>query len=174
MPYTIWYRGELIGETDFEGQRSEIAPAHSEMDPAAREGRHLAGVFRPTTYGRQLLPRLCGIMSAAADLKEEVARRGLDPEDVPPDIMRRLFEGTPAGLHILDIGRVLSEVELRSPTGLTVVVASMGFMDIGELASLSRRLGCSRPTVNLDDLPPEAPEFLVSVTLQELTDSVYS
>lgn len=170
MPYTIWYRGELIGETEFEGQRDEIPRAH-EIDPEAPAGKHLAGVFRPTTYGRQLLPRLCGIMTAAADLKEEVVRRGLDPDDVPPHLMRRLFEGTAAGLHILDIGRVLSEVELRNPTGLTVVVASMGFMDMGELASLTRRMGGSPPTVDFDHLPPEAPEFVVSVTIRELTDT---
>lgn len=166
MPYTIWYRGELIGETDFEGERTESAPGIPEC-------RHLAGIFRPTDYGRRLLPRLCGIMTAAADLKDEVTRRGLDPDQVPPNVMQRLFESTAAGAHILDIGRVLSEVELREPAGLTLVVASMGFMEMSELASLTRRLGCT-PKVNFDDLPLEAPEFLVSVTLRELTDSTYS
>lgn len=108
-------------------------------------------------------------MTAAADLKEECLRRGLDPDDVPPDIMTHLFESTPAGAHIIDIGRVLTEVELRDPRGATLVVSSMGFMDLAELTSLSLRLGTKM--VSLDQLPPDAPEFIVSVTLRALTGS---
>lgn len=159
MTYTLWHRGVLIGETDFEG--SENAPRN--------DGRlHLAGIFRPTPHGRSLLPRLCGFFTAASELKNELVRRGVDTEDPEPELMRHLFETTSAGLHIIDIGRVLCDVELRAPDGARVTVASMGFMDVAELASLSRKLGCA-DTAELRALPPDAPEFLVSVTLPELT-----
>jgi len=164
MTYTLWHRGVLIGETDFEDE-------HGDGEAPIPRGLHLAGVFRPTEHGRTLLPRLCGIMTAAADLKEELTSRGLDPDVVPPDVMMHLFESTPAGAHIIDIGRVLSDVELRDPGGATLIVSSMGFMDLAELTSLSLRLGTKR--VSLDQLPSDAPEFLVSVTLRALTGSGY-
>ena len=160
MPYTLWHAGVLIGETDFEGDRRD--PRHS----GGR--RHLVGVFRPTNYGRRLLPRLCGILSAMSDLKDEVEKRGLDADDLPADTLEDLFVSTTAGAHVIDIGRVLSEVELRSPMGGTLEVASMGFMDLAELASLSRKLAVNE-TVDLEQSRPEMPEFLVSVTLNGRT-----
>jgi hypothetical protein len=161
MPFTFWHRDQLIGETDFEGDRTEIAPQVGER-------RHLAGIFRPTAYGRRMLPRLCGIMTAGVALKEELVRRGVDPEDAPPEIMEHLFETTAAGAHILDLGRALSEVCLRDPGGVTMKIASIGFMDLNELASLSRMLGGDQ-TVGYDNVPSEVAEFLVSVTLSDLT-----
>lgn len=111
------------------------------------------------------------MMTAAADLKDELNRRGLDPDDVPPDVMMHLFESTPAGAHIIDIGRVLSDVELRDPGGTTLVVSSMGFIDLAELTMLSLRLGTKM--VSLDQLPSDGPEFVVSVTLRALTGGGY-
>ena len=158
MTYTLWHRKQLIGETEFEEERSV----------PQQDGRsHLAGVFLPTAYGRRLLPRLCGIMTAGFEFKEELLRRGLPTEDPPAEIVEQLFETTAAGAHIIDIGRVLSEVELRDPGGVTLMVASMGFIELAELAALSRRLG-EKEDVDLDDLPSDAPEFLVSVTLRDL------
>lgn len=162
MTYTLWHRGVLIGQTDFEG--SESAPQDI--------GRlHLAGVFAPTPYGRRLLPRLCGIMTAASDLKDELERRGVDPDEAAPEEIDRLFETTPAGARILDIGHVLSEVELRDPVGARIVVASMGFMDLAELATLSQKLASGKMP-DIRQLPPGAPEFLVSVTLRGLSSEV--
>ena len=160
MPFTFWHRDQLIGETDFEEERDETAPHRGPR-------HHLAGVFRPTPYGRRMLPRLCGIMTAGFALKEELIRRGFDPEDTPPEMMENLFETTAAGAHILDLGRALSEVCVRDPSGVRLMVASMGFMDLAELASLSRMLGQST-TVDLDQVPSEVAEFLVSVTLSDL------
>lgn len=165
MPYTLWHRGVLIGETDFESERGENVAND-------RPGFHLAGAFRPTAYGRRLLPRMCGILTAAADMKDELNRRGVDPDDMPPEELEDLFENTAAGAHIVDIGRVLSDVELRAPNGRTLPFASMGFLDLSELASLSRRVGCNE-TMDFHPLPPHAPEFLVSVTLRELAAGFY-
>ena len=161
MPYTLWHRKQLIGETEFERER---------QPPELGKGWHMAGVFHPTDLGQRLLPRLCGILTAGFDLKEELVRRGLPTEDPPQEIIDELFETTEAGAHILDIGRVLSEVELRDPDGVTLKVSTIAFIDFAELAALSRRLGVNE-TVDFENVPPEAAEFVVSVTLSDL--SVY-
>ena len=160
MPFTFWHRDQLIGESDFEGERNVIAPHRGER-------RHLAGIFRPTAYGRQLLPRLCGIMTAGLALKEELVRRGIDPDDAPPEMMEHLFETTAAGAHILDLGRALTEVCVRDPGGVKLKIASIGFMDLNELASLSRQIG-ENQSVDFDHVPTEVAEFLVSMTLCDL------
>ena len=160
MRYTLWHRRQLIGETDFEQENGDTTPELGDRP-------HLAGIFHPTDYGRRLLPRMCGILTAGFELKEELVRRGL-PAEPPAEVVEELFETTAAGAHIIDIGRVLSEVELRDPGGVTLKVASMGFIEMAELASLSRRLGVNE-TANLDQVPPEVAEFVVSVTLQELS-----
>lgn len=58
------------------------------------------------------------------------------------------------------------EVELRAPDGAPLQIASIGFMDLAELASLGRRLDCNR-TVDAPSVPPGGPEFVVSVTLRQ-------
>lgn len=158
MAHTLWHRGILIGETNFEGDGSGRGRGGTRS--------HLAGVFRPTAHGRRLLPRLCGILSASADLKDELLRRGIDPDDPPPESVHDVLETTAAGARVLDVGRVLSEVELRTPTGVPMRVASMAFMDLAELSSLTTRLDCSR-TVDHEAVPPRVAEFIVSVTLRE-------
>jgi hypothetical protein len=160
MTYTLWHCEQLIGETRFEGERTV-------PDPHLGQRPHLAGVFRPTAYGRRLLPRLCGIMTACLELKEEAISRGLFVDEMPPDMAEELFETTAAGARVLDLGRVLTQVVLRDPGGVTMRVASMAFIDLAELASLSRRLG-QNETVDFDSVPAETAEFLVSVTLADL------
>jgi hypothetical protein len=159
MCFTVWHREQLIGETEFEEERTESASR-------AGERRHLAGIFRPTAYGRRMLPRLCGILTASLALKEELIRRGVDPDDVPPEMAEHLFETTAAGAHIIDIGRALSEVCIRDSGGVMLKVASMAFMDLGELASLSGKLG-ENSTTGVD-VPANSAEFLVSVALSDL------
>ncbi|HEY2378136.1 MAG TPA: hypothetical protein VGH98_19325 [Gemmatimonadaceae bacterium] len=159
MTYTLWHRKQLIGETDFEQENGESAPQRGERC-------HLVGSFHPTAYGQRLLPRLCGMLTAGFELKEELVRRGLPADDPPPEIVEQLFETTAAGAHIIDIGRVLSEVELRDLGGVTLQVASMAFIDLGELASLSRRLG---ETVEFEEAQSDEAKFLVSVTLRDLS-----
>ena len=160
MPYTLWHRKQLIGETEFDQERRAPQPG---------KGWHMAGVFHPTAYGHRLLPRLCGILTAGFDLREELVRRGLPTEDPPPHVVEELFETTAAGAHIIDIGRVLSEVELRDPDGITLKVATMAFIDLAELASLSRRLGI-KDGVDFEEMPPDVADFLISVTLSDLAE----
>lgn len=152
MPYTLWHCGVLIGETDFSNK--------------GRRRNNWADVFRPSSYGVQLFPRLTGMLTAAADLKDELKRRGLvDPpsqDSAAPD----LFESTPAGRKVVDIGRTLSEVEIRDAKGVRVEFASIAFMDLAELDVLSRRLG-TRSTDEPDfGASPEAPRYIVSATFR--------
>ena len=162
MPFTLWHRDQLIGETDFEGERDITVPHHGER-------RHLAGIFRPTPYGRRLLPRLCGIMTAGFEFKEELLRRGVDPEEAPPDLLEQLCATTPSGTYMLDLGRALTEIVLRDPSGVRLKIASIAFIDLAELATLSMKLGQNQ-TVDFDHVPTEVAEFLVSVTLSHLAD----
>lgn len=150
MPYTLWHCGVLIGVTDFEGE------GHP---------RHYAGAFRPTAYGCQLFPRLSGMLTAAADLKEEMQRCGLHEDTMDADAISRFMHTTPAGQRVVDIGRALSEVELRDPAGKTLEFASIAFMDLWELSTLSSRLGCESELPDPNALPSEASRFIVSATL---------
>ena len=153
MPYVLYHVGVLIGETDFEG------------DERAPNRRHLAGVFRPTAYGRRIMPQLSGILTAGADLKDEIIERGLSEEDMESDDVTDLLETSAAGRRVIDIGRTLSEVELRDPEGKPLEFTSIGFMDMAELARLMRRLECESD-VDLETLPEGAPEFIVSAALR--------
>lgn len=151
MPYTLWHCGVLIGETDFGNH--------------GRRRRQWADVFRPTRYGLEVFPRLTGMLTAAADLKDEMKRRGIrdfEAEDAAPD----LFASTDAGKKVVDIGRHLSEVEIRDPSGARVEFASIAFMDLMELDALSRRLvgGTDNPGFASD---PDAPRYIVSATFRE-------
>lgn len=154
MPYKLWHSGVLIGETDFEEH--------------GRHSRQFVGVFRPTLYGREIFPRLTGIMSAATALREELRERGLCAESMDGDDTMDLLETTAAGRKVVDIGRALSEVELRHPDGRTLEFASIAFMDVEEIRVLGRRLNVAAAP-EPDALPQGAPRFMVSVTLRSKT-----
>src|SRR5574338_654893 len=98
MPYTFWHAGILIGESDLE-----------ESDEPRR-----AGGFRPTAYGLEIFPRLSGVLSAGVVLEAHIEARGLNVDHLRKDEIDELLE-TEGGQRMLDVGRVLSEVELRSP-----------------------------------------------------------
>src|SRR5687767_2419120 len=101
MTYTIWHDGIMIGESDFDHPNPTGNP------------QQRAGTFRPTTYGRQLFPRLTGIMTATADLKDHFERTGVDPDTLDFDDLHGVFDSTEAGRKVVDIGRALSDVEIR-------------------------------------------------------------
>jgi hypothetical protein len=111
------------------------------------------------------MPQLSGIMTAGADLKDELTARGVSEDEMDRDDVIDLLETSDPGRRVMDIGRTLSEVELRDPSGAQLEFASIAFVDMHELSKLSRRLGCE-PDVDLEALPPDAPEFIVSATLQ--------
>jgi hypothetical protein len=152
MSYTFWHCGILIGESELEG--------------TANRPRQRGGVFRPTAYGVELFPRLTGILSAGHALKEYLDAHGLSEEEMEQDQIEEIFNATPAGRKIIDIGRTLSEVELRAPDGRSLEFESIAFSDLLELRALARELG---PEKHEDavDLPAGTPRYIVSATLSK-------
>lgn len=152
MTYTFWHGGILIGESD-------LAP-----DPD--EARHLAGVFSPTAYGLEIFPRLTGIFTAGHQLKTYLENNGLSAEEMEKEAIEQVLDTTPAGQKILDIGRALSDVEMRAPDGKRMEFTSIGFSDLMELRSLMHDMDLDSKN-DLDDLPPDAPRYIVSATIRD-------
>jgi len=154
MTYTFWHSGILIGESDCEDESDNP--------------RHLGGVFRPTAYGLELFPRLCGILTAGHALKAHLDAHGLDPDEMERDEIEELLDTNPAGQKILDIGRALSEVEMRAPDGTRLEFASIGFIDTLEMERVGRELR-GDSTDDPIELPSGAPRYFVSATLSDDT-----
>jgi len=152
MTYTFWHSGILIGESD--------------LDETSGHPGQRGGVFRPTAYGLEVFPRLSGILSAGHALKTHLEANGLSPEEMDSDEVDDLLDTTPAGQKIIDIGRMLSEVEMRAPDGQRLEFASIAFSDLLEMQRLVRELELGTAH-DLTDLPPDAPRYIVSATLRD-------
>ena len=149
MAYTFFHAGVLIGE--------------SNLEESSGKRRQRSGVFRPTPYGLALFPRLSGILSAGEALRAHLDERGLDPDTLAAEQVEELLSDTPFGQKIIDIGRMLSEVEVRASGGQRMEFASIAFNDIEE----------SRRVLGLLDLRdsngmiagvPAGPRYFVSLT----------
>lgn len=147
MRHTLWHSGVLIGEA-----RLRRSPANA---------RQIFGELRLTAYGRELLPRLSVLPAAAALTEELAARRAADPTLAGvPDV--DLVESLPAGQRMVDIGRALSEVELRDPSGAVLEFETIAFLDLAELSALSRK---NRPSTPAGTFTPAPSRVMVSATL---------
>ena len=150
MTYTFWHSGILIGE--------------SELDETSTNPGQRAGIFEPTQYGLEIFPRLSGILSIGRELKMHLEANSLDADEMSKDQIIDLLEDTPAGKKLIDLGRTLSEVEMRAPDGTPLTFSSIAFSDLLEL----RRLAPDVDPELLDDLPTEelaGPRYIVSATL---------
>ena len=152
MTYTFWHSGILIGESDLE-------------DATGHPGQR-GGVFRPTAYGLEVFPRLTGILSAGHALKTHLDANGLSPDEMDPDQIEDVLDTTAAGKKILDIGRMLSDVEVRAPDARRLEFASIAFTDLMEMRRLVRELE-NGAVDDLTDLPPDAPRYIVSATFRD-------
>lgn len=152
MTYTFWHCGILIGE--------------SRMKREPGRPRHLSGSFDPTPYGLELFPRLTGILTAGHELKSYLEANGLSPEEMSREEIETIFETNPAGQKVIDIGRTLSEVEMRDPDGSRLEFVSIGFSDLLEFKTLALELDGGGKTEPVT-LPPGAPRYLVSATLSK-------
>lgn len=157
MPYTFWYSGILIGDAD--------------LDESSVNPRQHGGTFRPTGYGLELFPRLTGILTAGHALKAYLEANGLDPETMDKREIEEIVDSTPAGQKILDIGRTLSEVEMRAPDGAKLEFESIAFTDLLELRSLARELDVDSAE-EFAELPPDVSRYIVSATLRDDTPDV--
>jgi hypothetical protein len=147
MRYTLWHAGLKIGETAFE----------------QKHARQRLGVFWPTGYGLEIFPRLSGILSAAAKLKSEMASRGLREDELAEN--EELFVSTEGGRDMVELGRTLSEVELRDPKGQRLEFRSIAFSDLEELRRLCRQLATPTEMPGDDEIGETGPRYVVSVTL---------
>jgi hypothetical protein len=148
MTYTLWHAGVRIGETSFE----------------QTHGRQKFGVFRPTAYGVEIFPRLSGILSAASQLKDDLAQRGLTGDGDVDDV-EGLLETTAGGSAVLEVGKTLSEVELHDPKGKRLEFKSIAFTDLVELRRLCRKMSLDDDLPADDEIPEGGPRYVVSVTL---------
>jgi hypothetical protein len=151
MAYTFWHAGVLIGESD--------------MDMPSDHPGQRGGVFRPTAYGVEIFPRLSGTLTAMHGIRTHLEAKGIAPEDARGDQLEELFDSTPAGRKFLDIGRMLSEVEVRAPDGRRMEFASIAFSDPREIHRLAKVLAVD-VDYELEDLTPDAPSYIVSATFR--------
>ena len=143
MKYTFWHCGALMGD------------AQLRKNPA--NPRQVFGPFRPTEYGRTLLPQLTGILAAGAALKEEMEARGMSEDSLASaEEVGQFLDQSPAGQRVMDVGRIISDMELRDHTGAQVPFQSIGFLDLASLAQLA-----IHPAPNVR---PPAPAFQVMVS----------
>ena len=152
MTYTFWHSGLLIGESDLEERG----------DHPGQKG----GIFRPTAYGLEVFPRLAGFLSAGHALKTHLEANGLSPDDMGEEDIDDLLDATPAGKKIIDIGRMIADVEMRASDGQPVEFASIAFSDVLELQRLVHEMG-GDSLEDLPDLPADAPRYIVSATLRD-------
>lgn len=170
MAYTFWYSGILVGE--------------SNLEDSTGHARQLGGVFHPTPYGVEIFPRLTGILSAGHALKTYLDENGKSTDDMDADEIETLFNTHPAGQKIIDIGRTLSECEVRAPNGTLLEFESIGFSDLLEIEAFGRELSSgnspeaaeAEPEAETEpatepetvpDPPGDRPRYIVSATFTE-------
>ncbi len=152
MTYTFWHCGILIGQ--------------SRMKREPGRPRHLSGSFEPTPYGLELFPRLTGILTAGHELRSYLDANGLSPEAMSREEIERIFETVPAGQKVIDIGRALSEVEMRDPDGRPLEFVSIGFSDLVEFKTLGSEMERGKKS-EPSELPPGVSRYVVSATLSK-------
>lgn len=150
MRYTFYHAGVLIGESKLEDARSK---------------RQRAGVFHPTAYGLDIFPRLTGILSAGHALETHLRESGLSLDHMERAEVEHLFDTNPAGQKIIDIGRMLSEVEIQAPNGDRKEFEQIAFIDQLEWKRMAKLL--SDPEAEVEEWPPGVPRYVVSVTLRK-------
>jgi len=151
MSYTFWHSGILIGESD--------------LEQAFESARHRGGVFRPTAHGLSIFPRLTGILTATHLLKTELEAKGRSPDNLERAEIEEIFDTTAVGKKIVDIGRTLSDIELRAADGRRLEFSSIAFSDLWELQRLLREMAID-PNLPLDEVP-EDERYVVSATFTE-------
>jgi hypothetical protein len=153
MKYTLWLNGHLLGETRLQHR-----------NPA---GNQRLGALRPTPYGLELLPGLCGFLQAAAAVKKSLTEMGIDDPDTEADRTMELLESTPEGTRFTDLVKTLGKLELREAGGGRAPFHTVILTDIHELDALTRSLDTGATLDAERELAAGAPRFLVSATRSE-------
>jgi hypothetical protein len=156
MTYTFWHCGVLIGR--------------SALDHPGREPGQRGGTFHPTDHGLEIFPRLTGILSAGHALRLQLEAKELSPETMAREEIEELLDTSPAGQKILDLGRMLSEIEVRAPDGSRMEFETIGFSDIVELKRFAHEMCPGLPADDALKVPRDA-RYLVSATFREESGS---
>jgi hypothetical protein len=114
---------------------------------AVRQPRTTRRHFPPHGLRARSFPRLSGILSAGHALKTHLDANGLDPDELERDEIDELLENTPAGQQIIDIGRMLSDVEVQAPDGRRLEFASIAFSDCSSCSDYPVSCRVSAPTI---------------------------
>jgi hypothetical protein len=150
MPYTLWHLDKLVGETGFE---------HAGPAPGQR-----LGMLQPTPYGYEVVPQMCGFLSASFALKKEMERRGFVSPDDQADGMLGVLEHSAEGNRVVGIVKHLAELELRAPDGARQTIKSIAVTDLRELAALVKHIG-SEPEFENEAMEKDGrPRYLISAT----------
>lgn len=144
MKYTLWLNGHLLGETRLE-HKNPI-------------GAQRMGGLRPTPYGLELLPGLCGFLSAASALKTAMRTLGVDDPDKDVDRTMTLMETVPEGQRFSDLVKALSQLELREAGGERAAFHTVIITDVHELETLAE---VQDPPMQIAE---ETPRYIISAT----------
>ena len=168
MPYTLWSRGRLLGETEL---------AYRRAWPCFR-----AGDFAPNELGEKLMPIIVGVgpaLTSLYDVHAEAIRRqpiekDTDPERDYPEQVRRSTEYADA-VSIADELESLA-LELRDATGAVVDTEDIWINDTYRLVAIGREaIRKEDPDFEFDEPEPwetPPPRYQIMVALRGHAESM--
>jgi len=148
MSYTLWSRGRLLGETDFEFVRC--------FD------KMRMGFLHPTDAGYQIMPIACGVSPAFRKLADATGlskrRRSVDQADGMSQ------EAMMATTEYADLAAAIAhqeglDLELRSPGGNTIRTEYIAIIDTEYLIGIAKKLEESDEGEQYDFGEPEDEEM---------------
>lgn len=125
MPYTLWSRNRLVGE--------------SALDYLANTARHRVGDFHPTEFGESIMPTLTGVREAVLELGRLTTGLRADAAietSTGPDIRSstEYADVAEAKAHLDAL-----ELELRGPDGSVIPTSSINIRDTQAVIDWSKR-----------------------------------
>lgn len=127
MPFSLWSRGQLLGESDLELPTGDAL--------------HLTGPFRPTAAGVEAMPILTGVATALFGLAPMFEREGLieeQPTEAKGEAVFDAFHGTDEGTRAMEALRRFAalQLEVRDTEGQVLPTEAIMVHDFAALASI--------------------------------------
>ena len=151
MRHTLWIGDQQIGETHFE---------------LRTVGARRAGMFRPTDFGRNVLPGITDMFPALIAFGELCRREGVDVNDDSPESASAAldtFGGTAEGQRVISAAKRISAITVRDAAGRTIHWESLAISDLELLAKLAAKQKPGNRAVVAS--PPGSGSYVVSLTL---------
>lgn len=130
MPYTLWSRDRLVGESD--------------LDYLANTPEHKTGDFEPTEFGLSIMPTLTGVRRTSLEYcRVERERHEADPIAGLTDPEARNTT------EYADVAEAIAaydalELELRAPDGARLLTESIHVTDTQEVIEFGERRAAER------------------------------